>query len=315
MLASDDGSIPPDAGWLADRAASVPTDTIRERDAEFVAQRQGEVELDAFLDAARNQIKGLQVTPLGILVTVQRGTSYRKGDTTETAGSDAALIRVGDLQDGELKSVTLTYDGDDLPADRYAVRDRRHPALRLRHHRKVAVVPQAFDGAFATSGLVTLRIREDYRESLRPAYLAAVLGSAVYRDWLDGHARGGYIRHLSPSAVDRLRVPVPTLDQQDRLVGQAASGADAAEVLLAVGEASAPDPLKSWLLSVPTASAAGATVGGLGTTAALMTGGAKTSALLATLGGGALAAGGGGMAAGAMVAMIGAPVVGGAIAA
>ena len=297
-------------------AIPVAVSTLEARDYELETRRPGETELADFVERARRQTKGLQVSPLKSLAHVQRGTTYRREDTTEEE-STVALIRVGDIQDGEVLRAELGYDGDELPSERYRTEAGDVLVSVSGTIGKTAAVPESLSGGVATNGLAVVRVLAEHRDSVRADYLAALLGSAVYRDWMEGHSRGGYIRHLSPKQLRKLPIPVPTLEQQERLVQLASEGADVAEAVLTLGDDTAPDPLKSWLLSVPATTAKGAAVGGAASAGALsaFSGTAAGSSVLAWLGGGAIAAGGGGMAAGAAAALVGGPLIGGAIAA
>ena len=85
-------------------------------------------------------------------------------------------------------------------------------------------------------------------ERVEPRFLAELLRSPVYRNWLSGHARGTTIQQLQVRTLRKLPVPVPPLEVQytvcDELAG---SGGDAMAVLVRLLSRAADDPVAVWL--------------------------------------------------------------------
>ena len=96
----------------------------------------------------------------------------------------------------------------------------------------------------ATDSVAVIRAREH----VTPAFLAALLRSPVYRNWLSSHARGSGTRTLPVRTLRGLRVPLPPLQVQDAVLDELArSGGDAMAVLLRLLSRAASEPVAVWL--------------------------------------------------------------------
>ena len=85
-------------------------------------------------------------------------------------------------------------------------------------------------------------------ERVEPEFLAALLRSPVYRNWLSGHARGTVIQHLPIRTLRKLPIPVPPLEVQNAVcVELARSGGDAMAVLVRLLSRAANEPVAVWL--------------------------------------------------------------------
>ena len=85
-------------------------------------------------------------------------------------------------------------------------------------------------------------------ERVEPEFLAALLRSPVYRNWLSGHARGTVIQHLPIRTLRKLPVPVPPLEVRNAVcVELARSGGDAMAVLVRLLSRAANEPVAVWL--------------------------------------------------------------------
>ena len=85
-------------------------------------------------------------------------------------------------------------------------------------------------------------------ERVEPEFLAALLRSPVYRNWLSGHARGTAIQHLPIRTLRKLPVPVPPLEVQIAVCDEfARSGGDAMAVLVRLLSRTANEPVAVWL--------------------------------------------------------------------
>jgi type I restriction enzyme S subunit len=82
---------------------------------------------------------------------------------------------------------------------------------------KVAVVPSDLDGGNITQSSVRLRPRSDL---VSPRYVAWVLRSPVLRRQFDKHRLGTAVPRLNVAHVRALRVPVPPLPEQRRIVAE-----------------------------------------------------------------------------------------------
>ena len=95
-----------------------------------------------------------------------------------------------------------------------------------------------------TSSIALVRTHE----RLEPRFLAALLRSPVYRNWLSGHARGTAIQHLPVRTLRKLPVPVPPLEVQHSVLDELAkSRGDAMAVLVRLLSRAANEPVAVWL--------------------------------------------------------------------
>ena len=96
----------------------------------------------------------------------------------------------------------------------------------------------------ATRSLAVVRAGE----RVEPQFLAELLCSSVYRNWLSGHARGTVIQRLLIPTLRKLPVPVPPLKVQHTLLDELAkSGGDAVAVLVRLLSRAANEPVAVWL--------------------------------------------------------------------
>ncbi len=119
--------------------------------------------------------------------------------------NDTRLLQIEDLRDGAVH--------------RYAPRSRGHPVADPQD------VLLAWDGAnagtshFGLAGLVgsTLAVLTPRNKSrLHTAYLGYFLKSA--RSYLRATCKGATVPHVDPTALAALDLPLPTLDEQQRIV-------------------------------------------------------------------------------------------------
>ena len=87
--------------------------------------------------------------------------------------------------------------------------------------------------ALASSGLFVLRAN---KKLINPYYLHAYLKSMVVKEWLEDHARGTTIQHLSKSVLEKLTIPLPDLDIQDQITEDKKDFWQALEDKLSLGE-------------------------------------------------------------------------------
>ena len=96
----------------------------------------------------------------------------------------------------------------------------------------------------ATDSVAVVRARS----GVTPHFLAALLRSPVYRNWLSSNARGSDVQTLPTRTLRDLRVPVPPTQVQDAVLDElASSGGDAMAVLLRLLSRAANEPVAVWL--------------------------------------------------------------------
>ncbi len=110
---------------------------------------------------------------------------------------------------------------------------------------KVGVVRNGAVGAVAAGGLYVLRTD---RDRLDPHYLAAYLDSAESRAWLQDHASGGVISHLTKRMIEELPVPIPPLQIQHQVATMwREHGEDALAFLVQLISKDESNPIAEWL--------------------------------------------------------------------
>lgn len=232
-------------GWLTN------LDEIKGRDYELVAKKSGTEELTDFLKQLQQQAPGTRIVKLSDVAEVFPGVNYDRDEALErlTNLSDkiTPLVRVGDIQRGEIKSPTLFLTGKSL--------ERVGDNLRLRAGDilvtasgtvgKTATVRDAMIGAVPSRSLVVVRPKDTSQHS----FILSLLRSEPYREWLMGHAMGVSIQHLSHSVLLSLPLPLPPPDIQDQIAVTLVPNVDASAFISAFVMKREVDQLTSFLLT------------------------------------------------------------------
>ena len=193
----------------------------------------------------------MSVEPLDQVAEARAGVSYNRQTTTGVPTAPAVvagLLRVGDVNDAGIRPPSLFLIGDDeLPVN-------EHDTLRAGDVvvttsgtvGRVALLsdPPAMLGWVAARSLAVIRVRE----GLTPGFLAALLRSPAYQNWLSGHAHGTTIKHLSIRVLRELPIPVPSAPVQDAVLGELGGGrGDALSVLARLLAGRERSPIAAWL--------------------------------------------------------------------
>ena len=112
---------------------------------------------------------------------------------------------------------------------------------------KLGVVPDWAVGDLPSTNVTAIR-PSGSRSVVLPQYLASILASESYQNWLSGHARGAVIQRLSIKALRDLPLPIPDLLTQERVAAAVMKdGADGVNELLRILTAEVSDPVALWL--------------------------------------------------------------------
>uniref|UniRef100_UPI0025BB7B66 N-6 DNA methylase n=1 Tax=Desulfonatronospira sp. TaxID=1962951 RepID=UPI0025BB7B66 len=110
---------------------------------------------------------------------------------------------------------------------------------------KAGLVRNSAVGAIAASGLVILRVDQGL---IDPHFLLAYLESNECKKWLDAHARGTTIKHLSKTSIEELPVPVPPLQIQQNVARRYHENkVNALTYLVQILTRCDQDPVADWL--------------------------------------------------------------------
>ena len=113
-----------------------------------------------------------------------------------------------------------------------------------REHGYLLGIGGLFMPVVATDNVAVVRARS----GVTPHFLAALLRSPVYRNWLSSNARGSDVQTLPTRTLRDLRVPVPPIQLQVAVLDElASSGGDAMAVLLRLLSRAANEPVAVWL--------------------------------------------------------------------
>ena len=228
----------------------VPVQELKLRRHELLAKKSGSDVLDSELGRLVAAHATLRMEPLQSVADVHHGVAYDRAASTERRRSPtvaAGLIRVGDVTDNEVRapSLFLTDNARTKSQDRAVLRSGDIVVTTSGTVGKVGVVADDADsvGALASKGIAVIRTRT----GIRPQFVAALLRSPAYQNWLSGHARGLIIQHLSIRILRTLRIPVPPESVQDTvLLELTGPSADALAVLLRLLSGTA-HPVTAWL--------------------------------------------------------------------
>lgn len=271
-------------GTTADGCWVTPSEVIASREFDLSPKRSGQEELQQSLEQLRRIDSSIKVSPLVEFYEIIPGISYRRDDVLDpegfpsiekrrglrrqavdeitapqqmpTAGLDALpmLVRVGDVSLGTVSQPKLLLRSPDLRT--------KWKGGRLRHDDilitvsgtvgKIGVVGQGSSREMVPSrGICTLRQRST-EELLDARFIAAILESEIYQDWISGHSRGAVIQNLSSSVLRNLPVPIPSLPIQQRVAASVqASSADGFSELSRVLAAEEADLVAMWLEQLP----------------------------------------------------------------
>ena len=127
------------------------------------------------------------------------------------------------------------------------------------NHIDISDIVDGFISLVPTSTVAVLRARR----GLTPQFLAVLLRSPAYRNWLSGHARGTTIRRLTLRTLRRLRVPVPPVPVQEAVLREVSIlRGDAMAVLARLLSGASDDPVTVWLETPLVARLASGSTGG-----------------------------------------------------
>ena len=244
LRCSMDVSVPGVETW------TVPIPELEQRRHELIAKKSGDDVLESDMERLVAACATLRIERLQSVAEVHTGVPYDRTVSTERRSAPdvaAGLIRVADVTANEVRPPSLFFTGrtDTQARERALLRFGDIVVTTSGTVGKVGVIPDdpAWAGALATKGMVVIRARA----GIRPQFVAALLRSPAYQNWLSGHARGLAIQHLSIRVLRTLRIPVPPEDVQDAvLLELAGPRADTLAVLLRLLSGTA-HPVTAWL--------------------------------------------------------------------
>lgn len=147
----------------------------------------------------------------------KRGMGISSREYVERRQKEGAIpyIRISDLVDGSISSQEIKHiSKSDIPRNA-TVRKNDVLFSIAGTIGKTAIVPERLDGAVASSQVVILRPIE---RTVSAEFLMMALSSKYVREQVRSLETGAFIRHLGLKGLRNLRLIVPPLAEQRRLV-------------------------------------------------------------------------------------------------
>ena len=250
LLGSEACKCPMDVGVPGVETWTVSIPELEQRSHELIAKKSGDDVLESDMKRLVTACATLRIERLQSVAEVHTGAPYDRTDSTEHRSAPdvaAGLIRVGDVTENEVRAPSLYFTGNTVTQaqERALLRCGDVVVTTSGTVGKVAVIADdsASVGALATKGMAVIRTRA----GIKPEFVAALLRSPAYQNWLSGHARGLAIQHLSIRVLRTLRLPGPPEEVQDAvLLELAGPAADTVAVLHRVLSGTA-HPVTAWL--------------------------------------------------------------------
>lgn len=157
---------------------------------------------------------------LGEIALLQRGLTYNKGD--EVPSSSKIVLRSNniDLESHSLDLSELKYLREDfvIPEDRKVKKDSIFICMSngsKQHVGKVAFIDRDMDYAFG--GFMGLIVP---KPSISAKYVFYACNSSSYRTFLSQIGNGIGITNLRFSELEKFEIPVPSIEEQQRIVDE-----------------------------------------------------------------------------------------------
>ena len=145
------------------------------------------------------------------------GSQLHRSDYVEDVGA-TPVVMPKDISEGriDMSSIARVGQGDVDRLSGHVLREADIVLARRGDIGRRAWVGEAEAGWLCGTGSMRIRLGDPAR--LRPRYLYYYLGTEPAIRWLEGHAVGATMSNLSASVVEKLPVPLPPSDVQDRIV-------------------------------------------------------------------------------------------------
>ena len=240
---------------------------LASRSHDLVVMESGTETLNWKLDRLTTENPLLKVEELEHIAEVYRGRSYKRRFTTETHNIPdvvAGLLRVGDVKRETIRvpSLFLTDGGKNRLKDDELLRSGDVVIAIRGAIGKTGVIRNDVESvveSIATGSLAVIRADE----GIKPEFLSAILRSPMYQNWMVRNARGNTVQQLSLNSLCKLRIPVPRVQVQDKVLSEISDSShttsvtsgrriyygelDAMTTLAEVLSGTPKDPIAVWL--------------------------------------------------------------------
>ena len=241
------------AGALPQGVAAweVPIRELALRGYELFAKKSGSDELNAELEGLAAAHRSLEVARLSRVAEVQGGLPYDDAaDTVDLDPSECAagVLLAKDVTDEGVRLPSLYLDDEQTgrASESEFLRSGDLVVTTAGTVGTVGLIEEVAGKVGLVAGKSVALVRA--RGGLRPQFLAALLRSPIYRNWLSGHAGGATIQHLSIDALRTVEIPVPPKAVQDAVLAELSGPrADALAVLSRLLSGTTRHPVSVWL--------------------------------------------------------------------
>lgn len=153
------------------------------------------------------------------LAKVVRGVTFSQADASGDAfDSGVPVLRAGNIQERLITEADLVWvDQKFVSKEQYLQRNDIVVCTSSGSASlvgKSAILEQEFEGTWGAFNAV-IRCNPDV---LIPHYMAFWLSSAAFRAWKDRQVQGANIQNIKQSSLESIRLPLPTLPEQQRIV-------------------------------------------------------------------------------------------------
>jgi type I restriction enzyme M protein len=237
------------SGKLGTHLWETSIERLAKRDWELIVKRTGDEAVAAQLKTLVETDPSIQVRSLQTVADVFSGITYKKDIITKNPKQSNVingLLRVSDVKEALVQApeLFLTEAGISKVKDKHYIKPNDIVLTKSGTIGKVGRITETKvlpAGTIATQGIAVIRPKE----GISSDFLASILRSPTYQAWLKGHARGATIQYLSMEALKNLKVPVPSIQIQNRICRGGIS--DALSALLRMLTGGDDDSLLTWL--------------------------------------------------------------------
>lgn len=171
------------------------------------------------------------------LAKIVRGVTFSQGDSFgDPVAGAVPVLRAGNIQEHLITDRDLVWISSQFVSEEQ--RAKKNDIVVCMSSGSAAIVGKSaileaeFDGTWGAFNAV---IRAD-SNILLPQFLAYWLGSPAFRAWRDKQVQGANIQNIRLSALASLRVPLPALPEQERIVEMLRQAEAVAKAKRSIGE-------------------------------------------------------------------------------
>ncbi len=242
-------------GEISRHLWETPIKNLAARGWELVAKPTGEDAVEQFLQAVRSADPNIPIKQLGEVAKVFAGMTNTQASSTlkneeSTASNVVRIVRIADIHDGKVRfpSLLSNIKNSKSTLQKNLLQPDDLLITRSGSVGKLGVVSNKIVDAVASNNLVVVRLPSE----ISSAYLSVLLHSAIYQEWLKGHAVGSAIQHLSIATLRQLPIPIPSLQVQSSVAGRNWLGVlDVTRLLRDILTKQDPDIVAAWLEAEP----------------------------------------------------------------